>query len=179
MGHRGNITGFLSCFCPSVWFFWWCVLSTMLQNTKKIPLPHYLLLQWTGCHSDCELRGGGRVEEHKAFFLFSFFGCCSISTISNRPRSHFGSCEQVCIFSVFLPPPPSMSGVEMYFGKLKRNTLNAGYIYSAASVRVEQKPRRWFLWTSRDDSRTFGRVWFCCVSPAAAERSNTVSLSIS
>lgn len=36
------------------------------------------------------------------------------------------------------PPPPSMSGVEMYFGKLKRNTLNAGYIYSAASVRVEQ-----------------------------------------
>lgn len=26
----------------------------------------------------------------------------------------------------------------MYFGKLKRNTLNAGCIYSAASVRVEQ-----------------------------------------
>lgn len=113
---------------------------------KKIPLPHYLLFQWTGCNSDCELRGGGFwvVAQRKAFFLFSFFGCCSIYTISNRPRSHFGSCEQVCIFSVFLLPPSLDVGSRDVLWKIKAQHIKRWmYLFCClGQSRTEQKPRR-------------------------------------
>lgn len=146
------------------------------NNNKKIPLPHFILFQWTGCKSGCELRGGGFwvVAQHEAFFCLVFFllAAAPFSSFLIDPVHIFGLCEQVCIFSVFPPPSPSMSGVEMYFGKLKLNTLNAGCIYSAASVRDERNLTGDFCGRLVMTAEPFGRVWFCCVSPGPPRRSS-------